>query len=505
MSHNPSVLDPWAAFRFSVVGPLLASPPKDGELQHALDLLAEKSWRHPVRPDAGFLVGRSTIERWYYTARDAPNPAFSQVLLTELELLYTAYPKWSYQLHFDNLKSLVESRPELGELPSYNTVRRAMHARGWLRRKQPRRKETDGQLAARLKLESREIRSFEATHVHGLWHSDFHHGSLQVVDAQGTWHVPQAACVLDDKSRLCCHIQWYLEETTENFVHTLTQAIFKRGLPREFMTDNGGPMTAAETVNGLKGLSILHTPTLPYSPYQNGKQEHFWGSLERRLMAMLENVRPLTLDLQASFQQLSAVRVPSVSDPTAKKEADTALDVAWKNLHDSLVSWNNTAAPANADPEGTKRLMSFLFADGLKFTRAKYLEEWEASQSRIAGLARDPAYTQTIARHNLQVLLQVVQDAHAAYGAALGITQPAEVSDSTAVRDALKEVTFRLRIYVLQVVAYGYSHVIDAPTLAEALLEPLAVWVSPVPEKATASEPATAGAVSTTSPPAGTA
>lgn len=210
-------------------------------------------------------------------------------------------------------------------------------------------------------------------------------------------------------------------------------------------------------------------------------------------------------DLQASFQQLSAVRVPSVSDPTAKKEADTALDVAWKNLHDSLVSWNNTAAPANADPEGTKRLMSFLFADGLKFTRAKYLEEWEASQSRIAGLARDPAYTQTIARHNLQVLLQVVQDAHAAYGAALGITQPAEVSDSTAVRDALKEVTFRLRVYVLQVVAYGYSHVIDAPTLAEVLLEPLAVWVSPVPEKATASEPATAGAVSTTSPPAGTA
>jgi hypothetical protein len=34
---------------------------------------------------------------------------------------------------------------------------------------------------------------------------------------------------------------------------------------------------------------------LPYSPYQNGKQEVLWGSVEGRLMAMLEGVDDLNL------------------------------------------------------------------------------------------------------------------------------------------------------------------------------------------------------------------
>lgn len=63
------------------------------------------------------------------------------------------------------------------------------------------------------------------------------------------------------------------------------------------MTDNGGPMIAAETEEGLLALSIIHETTLPYSPYQNGKQEVLWASVEGRLMAMLEGVEDLTLEL----------------------------------------------------------------------------------------------------------------------------------------------------------------------------------------------------------------
>jgi hypothetical protein len=47
---------------------------------------------------------------------------------------------------------------------------------------------------------------------------------------------------------------------------------------------------------GLHALGILHEPTLPYSPYQNAKQESFWGTLEGRLMAMLEGVAELSLE-----------------------------------------------------------------------------------------------------------------------------------------------------------------------------------------------------------------
>jgi putative transposase len=102
--------------------------------------------------------------------------------------------------------------------------------------------------------------------------------------------------IMDDRSRLNCHLQWYLDETAQSLIHGLSQAFMKRGLPRALMTDNGAAMLAQETVSGLAGLGIVHQTTLPYSPYQNAKQESFWGRVEGRLMAMLEGEQALTLD-----------------------------------------------------------------------------------------------------------------------------------------------------------------------------------------------------------------
>lgn len=63
----------WARVRFAIIGPLLAAPPPDGQLQAALAALAAKTWRHPVTGlDVRF--GVSTLERWYYAARAAPDP-----------------------------------------------------------------------------------------------------------------------------------------------------------------------------------------------------------------------------------------------------------------------------------------------------------------------------------------------------------------------------------------------------------------------------------------------
>ena len=41
-----------------------------------------------------------------------------------------------------------------------------------------------------------------------------------------------------------------------------------------------------------------HRMTLPYSPYQNGKQEAFWNQVENRFLAMLEGCRELSLQLR---------------------------------------------------------------------------------------------------------------------------------------------------------------------------------------------------------------
>jgi hypothetical protein len=96
---------------------------------------------------------------------------------------------------------------------------------------------------------------------------------------------------------LCCHVQWYLSDTAEDLVHGLSQVIQKRGLPRALLTDNGSAMVAEEVIEGLLRLGIVHERTLPYSPYQNGKQEVFWGTLEGRLLKMLGGATELTLDL----------------------------------------------------------------------------------------------------------------------------------------------------------------------------------------------------------------
>jgi hypothetical protein len=148
------------------------------------------------------------------------------------------------------------------------------------------------------RLQTREVRSWEVEYVNQLWHSDFHTSKkLPVLLERGQWVYPVCACVLDDHSRLCCHAQWYLEGSTETFVHSLGQAFLKRGLSGAFMSDRGKPMLAAETRAGLAALGVVHDTTLPYSPDQNGKQESFWGQLEGRLMAMLEGVPDLSLAL----------------------------------------------------------------------------------------------------------------------------------------------------------------------------------------------------------------
>ena len=87
---------------------------------------------------------------------------------------------------------------------------------------------TDGALAARDRLDRLEVRSFEVDHVGALWHLDFHHASRTVVTRAGLSVKPLLFGVIDDRSRLVCHLQWYLDETAESLIHGLSQAFMKR-------------------------------------------------------------------------------------------------------------------------------------------------------------------------------------------------------------------------------------------------------------------------------------
>ena len=311
--HDVRRHDAWARLRFSVIGHLLAAPPTAGELRTAIEALAAKEWQHPItRKMKRF--GFSTIESWYYRARNETRDPFgklarrvrsdsglhrsmSERVCAALRAQYNAHKGWSCQLHHDNLKACAKKDPELEPVPAYSTVRRWMQSQGLLRERHRRVRRNKGMINAEARHDQREVRSYEAEYVNGLWHLDFHHGSRHVLTRDGTWEKPMLLAVIDDRSRLCCHAQWYLSEGVEELVHGTVQAFQKRGLPGELMTDNGSAMRAAEFQAGLLGLSVLHSFTLPYAAYQNAKVECFWPKVEGRLMAMLEGRSELTLAL----------------------------------------------------------------------------------------------------------------------------------------------------------------------------------------------------------------
>jgi putative transposase len=309
---DDSAAQRWARLRFSIIGPLLAAPPPRGQLQARLRSLAAQTWTHPTTGEA-VRFGLSTLERWYYRCRDelrdpigllrrkvrtdaGTQPSLSAELRQALQQQYNEHSRWSLQLHYDNLVVLAQDR-SLGQVPSYATLRRYMRERGLRRVRGRRKKETPGTERAARRLEKLEVRSYEVTHVNGLWHSDFHEGSRRVLLPAGEFAEAQLYGALDDLSRLGCHLQWYLAESAECFVHGTSQAFAKRGLPRALMTDGGAAMIAGETEQGLEDLSILHEQTLSNSPYQNGKIEAFWDQIENRLLPMLDGVADVTLEL----------------------------------------------------------------------------------------------------------------------------------------------------------------------------------------------------------------
>jgi putative transposase len=310
--QNVRSTERWAHFRFSVVGPLLAAPPQRGQLQAQLQELATKKWRHPISGQ-WIVRGLSTIERWYYQALQAKSgpvqalqrkirsdhgqhPSLNANLIELLTLQYRQHPSWSYQLHYDNLKVAAQKQPQAGPTPAYVSVVRYMKSHGLFKRPRRGPVHSPGAQAAEHRYEAREVRSYESEYVNGLWHLDFHHGSLRVLSAEGRWTYPILLGVLDDHSRLCCHLQWYLAEGARELCHGLCQAFQKRDLPRALLFDNGSAMIAEETQQGLARLGVLSENTLPFSPYQNGKQESFWGQVEGRLLPMLEGVPDLTFD-----------------------------------------------------------------------------------------------------------------------------------------------------------------------------------------------------------------
>ena len=180
-------------------------------------------------------------------------------------------------------------------MPSYTSVRRFMRAQGLSRQRRRERlarsrwpQPPPGGRARGAQLRGR-------AH-HGLWHPDFHDGSRKVLTARGRWVTPQLVACSTTTPASAVTRSGISMRSAEARARARARRL-KRGLPRALMTDNGSAMKAAEIREGLELRSASWTPTLRVRPEQNAKREVFWAQVEGRLMAMLEGVADLTLEL----------------------------------------------------------------------------------------------------------------------------------------------------------------------------------------------------------------
>lgn len=130
-------------------------------------------------------------------------------------------------------------------------------------------------------------KAFEAPFVNDLWMTDFSPGPYLHL-TPGDKATPTFLCVIiDDHSRLIPYAAYSLRADTQAFLHTLKEAVRRRGLPAKLYTDHGAPFTNDHTrlVCARLGIRLLHAQ--PYHAWSKGKAERMCFTIQQGFEADL--------------------------------------------------------------------------------------------------------------------------------------------------------------------------------------------------------------------------
>jgi hypothetical protein len=182
---------------------------------------------------------------------------------------------------------------------------------------------------------------------------------------------------------------------------------------------------------------------------------------------------------EALFQAAQSRLVDSGSRaPSAeKRKADIVVDNAAGALDQFLEAWTRLPDTLPEAQLATAARQA-LFPDGTGFLRLAFDEEWAQIDRRLA-LIKKTGIDKQIARLGGTAFVQHLEDAHAAYGKALGLTSvPATPAETVALRDPLLAFISALRLYVIKVAAYRDEDKPETVAVTERLLRPLTSWTS---------------------------
>ena len=302
--------DRWARLRFAIVGPVLAAPPARGALRATLGRLAAQSWRHPstrapvtlrVPHDRAVVLRRAQCDA--RSGRRAPAPPAQGRRPAARRCPRGC--SWLLQRPVSGAPELELSAPPR---QSRRADRRGPDARpaavvhdaapvhdgaGVASRAAPADAGHAGRHGRRApaRSSSRCAASRRSTCTGcGIWTSTTARARSSVAPARGPGRCCSACSTIARAWPVTCSGIW--TRRPRPWCTGSRRPFRSAGLPRALLTDNGAAMLAAEVRQGLETLGIVHETTLPYSPYQNAKQEVFWAQVEGRLLADARRATP---------------------------------------------------------------------------------------------------------------------------------------------------------------------------------------------------------------------
>lgn len=138
--------------------------------------------------------------------------------------------------------------------------------------------------------EGRRRLAFAKAHANELWQADTLYGPPVI---HGGRKVPaRLIAFLDDASRVCCHGEFFGEESVDTLVAAFRAALYKRGVPESLYVDNGSIYASRELLQVCARVGCL----LHHTPVRDGAAK---GKVERFFRTVRDQFLTRTLDLSS--------------------------------------------------------------------------------------------------------------------------------------------------------------------------------------------------------------
>jgi len=138
--------------------------------------------------------------------------------------------------------------------------------------------------------ESRHRLAFAKAHANELWQADTLYGPH--VTYEGGKVQTRLIAFVDDASRVCCHGEFFLEETVDTLIAAFRAALYKRGVPESLYVDHGSIYASKELIQVCARVGCL----LLHAPVRDGAAK---GKVERYFRTVRDQFLPRVLDLSS--------------------------------------------------------------------------------------------------------------------------------------------------------------------------------------------------------------